>query len=541
MALIPAGITIAWPSAASAIPDGWARESRMDGRHPKGAAAGVDPGVLGGSATHTHQSTGHTHTIAAHTHGAGVTGSALAVAGGTPETDAAPAAAHTHTTGITGSGSGTSGSSAQAWNQQVSDPPSYGVIWIVSDGTPVGVPQDGLVYWNDSSLPDGTWSHLAATQGRYLKGAATGADGGTTSGAITHTHAQAAHTHTAGHTHTGGTTSATSPAAVALSTAQTGSEAVTFYTVSSHDHTWSAGTGSALPTTTSADNGATSSEPPYREIAIIQQGAATPDAPLGIIVCWLGTIANIPTGWLLCDGTNGTPDLRSTFLKGNTALGTATTGGSVSHGHDSPASHTHAEGHTHDTPTGGFTQSNYKLRQFGVGLSHQSAHAHGGGATDVASGGGATGAGTQDALTTVDTQPAYITVAFLQLAEALDVTVISPADGATITSPGFTVTWAFGGSEVQQSYRLRLYEDASATIVLYDSDTVPTSSQSHTMPSSGILENNTTYHLRVTATDTDGVVGQSAIHDITTSWPAPGAPGNQRARGITDEIVGRGW
>src|SRR5690606_15095281 len=29
-----------------------------------------------------------------------------------------------------------------------------------------------------------------------------------------------------------------------------------------------------------------------------------------------GSIANIPTGWQLCDGTNGTPDLRGKFIVG---------------------------------------------------------------------------------------------------------------------------------------------------------------------------------------------------------------------------------
>ena len=35
----------------------------------------------------------------------------------------------------------------------------------------------------------------------------------------------------------------------------------------------------------------------------------------GIIVAWSGTIDKIPTGWALCDGTNGTPDLRGRFLR----------------------------------------------------------------------------------------------------------------------------------------------------------------------------------------------------------------------------------
>jgi hypothetical protein len=37
---------------------------------------------------------------------------------------------------------------------------------------------------------------------------------------------------------------------------------------------------------------------------------------LGGIVIWSGAIQDIPTGWRLCDGTNGTPDLRNRFIIG---------------------------------------------------------------------------------------------------------------------------------------------------------------------------------------------------------------------------------
>lgn len=38
--------------------------------------------------------------------------------------------------------------------------------------------------------------------------------------------------------------------------------------------------------------------------------------PIGCIVLWSGTIASIPSSWRLCDGTNGTPDLRDKFVIG---------------------------------------------------------------------------------------------------------------------------------------------------------------------------------------------------------------------------------
>ena len=36
----------------------------------------------------------------------------------------------------------------------------------------------------------------------------------------------------------------------------------------------------------------------------------------GLIVMWSGAIAEIPPGWALCDGTQGTPDLRDRFIVG---------------------------------------------------------------------------------------------------------------------------------------------------------------------------------------------------------------------------------
>lgn len=38
--------------------------------------------------------------------------------------------------------------------------------------------------------------------------------------------------------------------------------------------------------------------------------------PKGTIVIWSGIVADIPSGWVLCDGQNGTPDLRDRFVLG---------------------------------------------------------------------------------------------------------------------------------------------------------------------------------------------------------------------------------
>ena len=62
------------------------------------------------------------------------------------------------------------------------------------------------------------------------------------------------------------------------------------------------------------------------------QELATSDAligngtfPLGGIIMWSGAISAIPTGWSLCNGSNGTPDLRNKFVLGATNDGSDST------------------------------------------------------------------------------------------------------------------------------------------------------------------------------------------------------------------------
>jgi hypothetical protein len=65
---------------------------------------------------------------------------------------------------------------------------------------------------------------------------------------------------------------------------------------------------------------------------------ATP-TPAGVIVLWSGSIGSIPAGWALCNGNNGTPDLRNRFIVGaGSTYSVDATGGSadaivVSHTH----------------------------------------------------------------------------------------------------------------------------------------------------------------------------------------------------------------
>lgn len=54
--------------------------------------------------------------------------------------------------------------------------------------------------------------------------------------------------------------------------------------------------------------------------------------PVGAILMWSGSTSNIPTGWALCNGSNGTPDLRNRFIVGaGSTYSVGNKGGSNTH------------------------------------------------------------------------------------------------------------------------------------------------------------------------------------------------------------------
>ena len=98
--------------------------------------------------------------------------------------------------------------------------------------------------------------------------------------------------------------------------------------------------------------------------------AVTASFPTGGIIMWSGSIATIPSGWVLCNGTSGTPDLRNRFVIGaGSTYAVAATGGSadaivVSHTHTATVTD---PGHAHtfsstlsDTIGGAGSQPGYR-------------------------------------------------------------------------------------------------------------------------------------------------------------------------------------
>ena len=89
-------------------------------------------------------------------------------------------------------------------------------------------------------------------------------------------------------------------------------------------------------------------------------------SPSGVICWWSGSEASIPSGWLLCNGLNGTPDLRDRFVPGagshysradNGGAGTVTTTATVTiAGHALTASE--IPKHTHGSITDYYAANN---------------------------------------------------------------------------------------------------------------------------------------------------------------------------------------
>jgi hypothetical protein len=76
------------------------------------------------------------------------------------------------------------------------------------------------------------------------------------------------------------------------------------------------------------------------EVESVAGGTSFFMVPRGSILIWSGAVATIPAGWALCDGANGTPDLRSRFVLGFDGVAAiGSTGGTNRHNHtvDIPA------------------------------------------------------------------------------------------------------------------------------------------------------------------------------------------------------------
>lgn len=341
MASIPQNVIMVWVGTNASIPSGWSRETTLDSKFPKGAAASTQGGTNAGATTHTHTSPSHTHTLNAHTHTYSLTGAGVTSAGmdlsvqnyGIIDT-------HTHT-GTSGALSGGTTNGETATYAAVSNnPPFRKVIFIkASAGAQLAT---NIVALYNSNTPPSNWSNVTELSDRFMQGAGTSADAdlSTDNGSsvnshnITHTHTTNTHTHSAANS--------------GIGNPQTKSKDIATSVQSDHVHsvTLAAATQAINQNTDTLVTGETV-QPAYAILQAIKKGASGLKA-VGIIGLWLESIASIPKGWVLCDGTNSTKDMREKHLRVGDPAGA--NGGANTHTH-AAQSHSHTGNGTH-THTG---------------------------------------------------------------------------------------------------------------------------------------------------------------------------------------------
>ncbi len=417
MATIAANVIFIWTGTNGTIPSGWTRETTLDAKYPKGTANAVNPGGTGGALTHSHTTPNHNH-AGGHVHTIPTSPVATGNTSRDPGTTHAPDG-HTHA-----SNPNTVNPTAALPNDTPStgsdnhEPSYFTVVFIKSDGTPTGLPSNAVGLWNNSAGAPTNWNLCDGAAGRpdmrnrWAKGAAEAGDGGGTGGNMTHTHTIASHTHTGNFAHDHPAVTSAVTGAAANGGAGSGSTAAT--ALIGHQHALTIGSQATDTITGSTDPVALSDhQPPHWVLAWIQNNAGALDFPDRVIGLWLGTLATIPTNWKLCDGANGTPDLRTLFVKGaNTLVGIGGSGGSLTHG----VTHT-CTGHTHPVASHGHPVTAAaglgSAINAGATVCSTTAHAHASwsntGAASLTS-----GTGTPVPANYTDTQPPYVDVAFIQ-------------------------------------------------------------------------------------------------------------------------------
>ena len=410
---IPAGVILIWTGTNASIPAGWTRETALDDKFPKGHGA-QNPNTSGGSNTHSHSDGGHTHTLISHTHtyatgnsGTFGDGSYSGSGGGNASGN------HNHSSSTTTAISGGTLSDTVTWASVNQEPPYYKVIFVKPSGLASPIKAGLIAHYNGATVPTGYYycdgnNSTPDLRDKYLKGASTGADAGSTGGALTHQHT-ITHGHTGvNHSHTGGMGSYSGDSR------ESGSNDVGNFVYNYHSHTATLNnTANAVGNYTKTDAGASDTvEPAYKKIGLIK--CATPSLKLGMIGLWLGAIVDCPKNWIVCDGNNGTIDMRDKFIKiPSTLANNNDTGGSNTHAHTGVIhTHTSTGTHVHTGQTNTTTTTCGRNPTNSGALFAHPSHTH------ALSSISAVTATYNDGTTTpasVDNQPAYLTVAYIQL------------------------------------------------------------------------------------------------------------------------------
>lgn len=295
--LVPAGLIIGFTGAS--VPTGWVIYTNADGKLLVGAGSSYSVGTSGGSNVISKAIT--TTTDGAHSGGAFgcLTSGVYATGAYSSGSDAGIQGGHSHTVTITGTWS--------PYKQQFK--------LIKSTATKQKIPVDGVVFSasNISSVPNIT--NTMITDAFAGPNTTTGLAGSNTVSLTGTTNSTGAHSHT------------------------TGAQNYNAYAGGSYSYAHSTGTHSHTVAVTATPLVKS------KYLAAWTAASVVVDFNDYMIGMWESSIA--PDGWAICDGTNGTPDLRDYFIKLNT-IANAGVVASLTHSFSLPATAVASSGgHNH--------------------------------------------------------------------------------------------------------------------------------------------------------------------------------------------------
>lgn len=438
---IPADLILAWPSTVASIPAGWTRVTALDDRYPRGANTTGVPSATGGSSSHSHTTPGHLHSIGLHSHlvggstGASTSSTTSARYSGAGISQANQPHYHNRSSATGGRAALSSGSSSPDTPGGNNLPATLTVIWIENDGSESQYPV-GALGWATESISG--WDDDAGSSGRFLKGAPAAGDGGTSSGAGTHTHTVDSHTHTGViHGHPLADTSLSYPVGV---DAGSGSSSPRWMPRHNHPMTVDNASTGSLASSSGGTTGSSNREPLNRRLRVMRNTGG--GIQTRIIGLYLGDVASLDPLLALCDGSGGTPDMRTWFCRDQGSDSVNSTGGGSSHSHTTP-SHAHAiPGHSHDTYVDASTSGSYLAPSFGdLGSSPTTTHDHSSG--DTASGTPVISSVASGTTNSVSHVPPYREAHFVRLdgtisGAPLAVPELKVSEFASVTVPAFT-------------------------------------------------------------------------------------------------------
>lgn len=335
MSTIPTNVILIWIGTNASIPSGWVRETSLDGKFPKGWSDSVAPNNTGGAATHSHTAATHTHSFAAHAHTTTTNHSNHDTGtSGAPGTPANMKNGDHHHTGAPPISTSSISTDSAQYGAVSNDPPNRKVIFIRAT-RPALMATNMVALWGESDTAPANWSKVTELDGRYLKGAAAGADADLTTDAGSYTNIHPFnHSHTDSHNHVGNT-GGNSSASFNVKNNPTGASGV-----GDHTHPLTLSTVNSSVSSTINLTTTETVEPAYRKLQAIKKGVAGLPV-IGIIGLWLGSTATIPGNFSLYT------TMKDKHLKIGDPI-TSPTGGSNTHTHAAqPHSHTAGATHTH--------------------------------------------------------------------------------------------------------------------------------------------------------------------------------------------------